>query len=157
MMLVVHLLGGIRVQNTCVQKSWARSTIAWPLFGSASAVIALSCLAALFSFIRRIAKWVSSGGDNFDRGSSLLLLSKELKYSLHPASRSLSLVGWVSSLITHQIWHAAWSKYVCQQLSQLPLRQHFQILCTSPLLGKMYHCTKKLWTCWKILSGTVLL
>ena len=47
--------------------------------------------------------------------------------------------------------------YVCQQLYRLPLRQDVQILCTSPLLVQMYHCTEEFWICWKILSGTDLL
>ena len=54
-------------------------------------------------------------------------------------------------------WACRMVYYVSQQLSQLPLRQHVQILCTSPLLVQMYDCTEELWICWSILSGTVLL
>ena len=110
MTLVVHWLGGVRLLYT-VALDYA--TIASPPFWSATAVIALSSPAALLDFIWRIAIRVSSrfggliwigkswaaGGGSSDGVWPLLSLSKELKYSFQSASRSLSLVGGVSSLL----------------------------------------------------------
>ena len=113
MMLVVHWMGGIRVLNNSVQKPWTMSAITSPLFLIASAVIALSSPAALLFFIWWISKRVSGrvGGlvsvgrswaerrRSSDGCSPLLLLSKEKKYFLHSASRSVSLVSGVPSLL----------------------------------------------------------
>ena len=113
--MVAHWLGDMKLVYTSAQnpKPWTVSTIASPPFWRATAVIARSSSAALLLFIWHMAESVSSRVGGLDRivrswaagkGTAngdwlLLLLSSERKYSLHSASRAVSLVGGVPFLL----------------------------------------------------------
>ena len=86
--------------------------------------------------------------------SAIVLLTAFLETMNLLLASSLSLFSWMVLLVTQLgMSHV----FADQQLSRLPLGQHVQNLCTSPLLVQMHHCTEELRICWTILSGTLLL